>query len=151
MKIKFIAFLFFITLSHCGFSPIYNVENNLNYKIVITEKSGDKFINNLITEEISKISDNNVSKIYNIKFHTTFDKIVVSKDTRGSPTEFQLKAVTTFKIQSENVNKEIILNEKQNIKNISDIFQLKNYENTIKSNFAISIVRNLNLELLNEK
>ena len=151
MKKTFIAFLIFFTLSHCGFSPIYNVENNLNYKIVITEKTGDIFINNFITEEISKISANNSSKIYNVKFHTTFDKIVVSKDTRGSPTEFQLKVVTNFKIQSENFNKEIILNERQNIKNISDIFQLKNYENTIKSNFAISIVRNLNLELLNEK
>ena len=29
--------------------------------------------------------------------------------------------------------------EKQNIKNISDLFEQKNYENTIKKNFAISI------------
>lgn len=151
MKKKFIIFLFLFTLSHCGFSPIYNVENNLDYKIVITEKSGDQFINNLITEEISKISDSNVAKIYNIKFHTTYEKNIVSKDTKGSPTEFQLKAVTNFKIQNENFNKEIILSEKHNIKNISDIFQLKNYENSVKSNFAISIFRNLNLQLLNEK
>ena len=79
------------------------------------------------------------------------EKNIVSKDTKGSPTEFQLKAVTNFKIQNENFNKEIILSEKHNIKNISDIFQLKNYENSVKSNFAISIFRNLNLQLLNEK
>ena len=35
--------------------------------------------------------------------------------------------------------KKIIFKEKQNIKNISDIFEQKNYENTIKKNFASSI------------
>ena len=49
------------------------------------------------------------------------------------------------------IQKEISFNEKQNIKNINDISELKNYENTVKTNFAISIIRNLNLQLLNEE
>jgi len=151
MKKKFIILLLFFSLSHCGFSPIYNITDKLDYKIIITEKSGDKFINNLISQEILKISNNNAAKIYYVKVNTVYEKTIVSKNSKGSPTEYQLKAITNFEIQNKNNKKEISFNEKQNIKNISDIFELKNYENTIKTNFAISIIRNLNLQLLNEK
>ncbi len=143
--------MIFLSFSHCGFSPIYNTVDKLDYKIIINEKSGDKFINNLISKEILKISNNNAAKIYYVKVNTVYEKIIVSKNSKGSPTEYQLKAITNFEIQSENIKKEISFNEKQNIKNISDIFELKNYENTVKTNFAISIIRNLNLQLLNEK
>jgi len=151
MKKKFILLLLFLSLSHCGFSPIYNTANKLDYKIIINEKNGDKFLNNLISQEILKISNNNAVKIYYVKVNTIYEKIILSKNSKGSPTEYQLKAITNFEIQNKNIKKEISLNEKQNIKNISDIFELKNYENTVKTNFAISIVRNLNLQLLNEK
>ena len=39
-------------------------------------------------------------------------------------------------------------NENQDITNISDIFEKKNYENNIIKNYAISVARNLNLKLL---
>ena len=151
MKKKLIFLLLFFSLSHCGFSPIYNITDKLDYKIIITEKNGDKFINNLISQEILKISNNNAAKIYYVKVNTIYEKTIVSKNSKGSPTEYQLKATTNFEIQNKNIKKEISFNEKQNIKNISDIFELKNYENSVKTNFAISIIRNLNLQLLNEK
>ena len=42
-------------------------------------------------------------------------------------------------------------NENQDITNISDIFEKKNYENNIIKNYAISVARNLNLKLLNNQ
>ena len=151
MNKKLIIFLLFLIISHCGFSPIYNIENKSDYKILVTEKSGEEFINNIISQEISKISNDNGEKIYYIKLNTIYEKSIISKNTKGSPSEYQLKAITNFKIKSNNEEKEVTFNEKQNIKNLSDIFEMKNYENTIKTNFAISIVRNLNLQLLNQK
>ena len=130
MKKKLIFLLLFFSLSHCGFSPIYNITDKLDYKIIITEKNGDKFINNLISQEILKISNNNAAKVYYMKVNTVYKKTIVSKNSKGSPTEYQLKAITNFEIQNKNIKKEISFNEKQNIKNISDIFELKNYENT---------------------
>ena len=151
MKKKLIFLLLFFSLSHCGFSPIYNITDKLDYKIIITEKNGDRFINNLISQEILKISNNNAAKVYYMKVNTVYKKTIVSKNSKGSPTEYQLKVIANFEIQNKNIQKEISFNEKQNIKNISDIFELKNYENTVKTNFVISIIRNLNLQLLNEK
>ena len=151
MKAKLLTFIFVLLLPHCGFSPIYQTNNESNFNISIINTKGDQYINKLITNKINKISKNNSKNKINLKINSTFSKEIVSKDTKGSPTEYQLKAITNFKIQNENNKKEISFNEKQNIKNISDIFELKNYENTIKTNFAISIIRNLNLQLLNEK
>ncbi len=151
MNKKLIICLLFLIISHCGFSPIYNIENKSDYKILVTEKNGEEFINNIISQEISKISNDNGEKIYYIKLNTIYEKSIISKNTKGSPSEYQLKAITNFKIKSNNEEKEVTFNEKQNIKNLSDIFEMKNYENTIKTNFAISIVRNLNLQLLNQK
>ena len=45
--------------------------------------------------------------------------------------------------------KTVLFNEKQIIKNISDPFKLKNYENTIKENFVDSTIRKLKFELIN--
>ena len=42
-------------------------------------------------------------------------------------------------------------NESQNLKNTSDVFQQKNYENSIKRNFAFSIIRKFNLSLVDLK
>ena len=55
-----------------------------------------------------------------------------------------------MKLQFLKLEKEfqISFNEKQNVKSISDLFEQKNYENTIKRNFASSIVKKLNLELI---
>ena len=56
-----------------------------------------------------------------------------------------------FNIKFEDKVKVVNVNEKQNIKKISDMFEQRNYENTLKKNFAISIANKLNLELLSIK
>ena len=78
-------------------------------------------------------------------------KIILSNDTKGSPSEFQLIANTELQIISN--NKTIINNfvEKQIIKNTSDSFGQKNYEENIKENFAASISRKFNIRLLTIK
>ena len=63
----------------------------------------------------------------------------------------QLKVNSNVKIKKR--NKEIVsinIEEKQNLKNTSDLFEQKNYENVIKKNMANSIVRKINLQLLNK-
>ena len=83
-----------------------------------------------------------------MKINSTFSKEIVSKDTKGSPTEYTLIANVNFEINKLGKEFQISFTEKQNIKNISDLFEQKNYENTIKRNFASSIVKKLNLELI---
>ena len=150
--IKKILILFFILTMHgCGFNPIYNSSNETKYKISIKEMTGDEFINNIIKNEIYKSSNENSKETLEISINTFYEKIILSNDTKGSPSEFQLIANTELQIISN--NKTIINNfvEKQIIKNTSDSFGQKNYEENIKENFAASISRKFNIRLLTIK
>lgn len=147
MKNKIFALFFIFVLTGCGFTPMYNNSSKLDYVISIKEKEGDRFINNIISNEIKRISSLDSKNQLNIKINTIFEKIIVTKDTKGSVSEYQLNTTTFITLENFN-NKSFKFNESLNLKNISDIFQQKNYENTIKRNFALSIIRKFNLSLL---
>ena len=148
MKKKIFSFIIIIMLTHCGFTPIYEGKNKLDYNITISESMGDKLINNLISNEIRKISDFNSSKKIILKVETNYSKIVISKDSKGSVSNYRIVMETNIQINYDSKIKDITFKDNQDITNISDIFEQKNYENTIKKNFAIAAARNLNLTLL---
>ena len=151
MTRKFIIIFFILTLYGCGFNPIYNVSNEIKYKILVNEMIGDQFINNIIKDEIFKSSNKNSKEVLKINFNTVYEKIILSNDTKGSPSEFQVIAKTTFEIIYDNKIIKNDFNEKQILKNTSDFFGQKNYEENIKQNFANSIARKFNLRLLTIK
>ena len=149
MKKKFLLILFILGLTHCGFNPIYKDSNKSNFKINIVSIEGDRFVNNVIKNELERISKKNSSRELKIQVNTSFNKIVISRDTKGSPSNYQIEVTVNFVVQEGEDSKEISFTEKQNFENLSDIFEQKNYEETIKENFTISIVRKFNLKLLN--
>jgi len=151
MTRKFIIIFFILTLYGCGFNPIYNVSNEIKYKILVNEMTGDQFINSIIKDEIFKNSNKNSKEILKINLNTSYEKIILSNDTKGSPSEFQVIAKTTFEIIYDNKIIKNDFNEKQILKNTSDFFGQKNYEENIKQNFANSIARKFNLRLLTIK
>ena len=150
MKKRLIPILFLI-LTSCGFTPIYNASEKNDYSINLTEEKGDSIINNKIISELSRLTNKDSEKIFNIKLLTDYSKSVISKDAKGSATNYELNVSANFTVEFKNNVKEININEKQNIKKIADIFEQRSYENTIKNNFAISIVNKLNIELLSLK
>ena len=123
----------------------------MDYDINLVEIKGDNIINNKIISEISRLTNKNSKKVFKIKLITNYSKTIISKDAKGSATNYELSIDAKFYIQLEGEEKEITINEKQNIKKISDIFEQRNYENTVKNNIAISIVNRLNIELLSIK
>ena len=145
---KIYPLLIILILTSCGFTPIYNNLDKSDYKINIIEKNGDKLINNLIISEIKSISNSQSNTIFNLNINTVFEKIIISKNVKGTVSDYQLILKSNFVVRKGDKSETISFVEKQNIKNTSDIFEQKNYENTIKTNFVISLVRKLNLELL---
>jgi hypothetical protein len=63
---KFIIIFFILTLYGCGFNPIYNASNEIKYKILVNEMTGDQFINSIIKDEIFKNSNKNSKEILKI-------------------------------------------------------------------------------------
>ena len=148
MKKIFILCVILI-IPHCGFSPLYQ-SNEINYQININKIGGDKVINSKIKSEIERISNKNEKKIFDIKINTKYEKIIAAKNSKGSITDYLLIATATFIISDNEKKETIVFQEKQNIKNNSDFVQQRNYENSIKKNFAASFVKKLNLNLLSK-
>ena len=148
MRNIFILFVI-LFITHCGFSPVYK-SNTLNYQINISKIEGDKVINSKIKSEIERISDKNIQKIFNIEIDTKYEKIIAAKNSKGSITDYLLIATATFIIYNNEKTETIVFQEKLNVKNNSDFVEQRNYENTIKKNFASSFVKKLNLDLLSK-
>ena len=145
-KISFIILLLNL-LNHCDYKPVYSQQNKIDYKIVITSFTGDKEINNLISSNLKRNSKINSNKILNISFDTKYMKNVLARNTTGTITDYQANVITEFTIEKENNSENFSVNEKFNFQKITDKYEEKNYEQTIKKNLANSISQKLILRL----
>ena len=144
--------IFFIILSlnflnHCDYKPVYSQQNKVDYKIVITSFTGDKEINNLISTILKRNSKINSNKILNISFDTKYMKNILARNTAGTITDYQANVITEFTIEKENNSENFSVNEKFNFQKMTDKYEEKNYEQTIKKNLANSISQKLILRL----
>jgi outer membrane lipopolysaccharide assembly protein LptE/RlpB len=136
-NIAIITFLLF--LSHCGYSSIYKNQQSQNFQLNIIETRGDYEMNNLISNEIKLYSNKEAQKIYNIKINTDYEKKVLTKDSSGIITDYNLSVVSIISINLKNKNKTFKFEENINIKIQADTFEQNTYEKNIKRNFASSI------------
>ena len=136
-NIAIITFLLF--LSHCGYSSIYKNQQTQNFQLSIIETKGDYEMNNLISNEIKLYSNKEAQKIYNIKINTDYEKKVLTKDSSGVITDYNLSVVSIISINLKNKNKTFKFEENINIKIQADTFEQNTYEKNIKRNFASSI------------
>ena len=145
-KISFIILLLNL-LNHCDYKPVYSQQNKVDYKIVITSFTGDKEINNLISTILKKNSKINSNKILNISFDTKYMKNILARNTAGTITDYQANVITKFTIEKEDNSENFSVNEKFNFQKMTDKYEEKNYEQTIKKNLANSISQKLILRL----
>ena len=84
---------------------------------------------------------------YKIKINSAVNKKIISKNTAGKTTNFEIKVDVIFEVNYEK-NKEVItFRESLKIKNIDDTFEQRKYENIVKNNFAKSIKERLIIKL----
>jgi hypothetical protein len=140
---KISLFILILFISNCGYTPIFNSDNKTKIKINIISIKGDKKINNLLINDIKKLSRNDFEKEFDIKIDTNFDKLITAKDSKGVASNYELKVVTKFEIVKPNENKLFSFEEKIDISNNSNLFEQKKYENNIKITFTKSIINKL--------
>ena len=134
-------------LSSCEYKPIYSSSNKANYRIIITDLSGDKKLNKYIVENLERNSQKNSLEIISIKINSKYSREVQAKNTLGSTTDYQAIAITEFEINKNEITEKLVVDEKFNYQKISDSYEEKSYEQTIKSNLASSISQKLILRL----
>ena len=144
--------IFFIILSlnllnHCDYKPVYSKQNNINHKIVVEGFNGDKDINNLIVNDLKRISKESSKSNINISFNTVYTKKILAKNNKGTITDYQSNVETIFLITKKNSTENFVVVEKFNFQKMADKYEEKNYERDIKKNFASSISQKMVLRL----
>ena len=134
-------------LSSCEYRPIYSISNKSNYQVIITDLSGDKKLNQYIEQNLKRNSQKNSTEIINIKINSKYSRKVLAKNSLGSTTDYQAKAITEFEINKNDNTEKLEFTEKFNYQKVSDNYEEKSYEQNIKRNLASSISQKLILRL----
>ena len=145
-NIIFISIIFF--LANCGFAPIYLQNTNVNFSIEQVDYTGDRELNNFLKTKLNQFKKkNNDNKIY-IEANSIYKKSILSKDSAGEVTNYNLEAEVIFLIKP--LNKEIKITENKIMDSMSDKFEEARYERLIKQSFASSISNKLSSKLISD-
>ena len=149
--ISFLIILSFFIYS-CGFSPQYAGFKNLEFDLIVNKASGDRDFNNEIKSQIKRYDRgrDDVEKI-RINFDSNYQKIILSKNTKGEATKYNLKANVMFDISSENYSTKIVFNDEFSIDKIDDTIEENNYIKIVKRNFAERAIEKIILNIRQNK
>ena len=147
-KKSLILIFLLIILNNCGYTPLY-LGSNSNIYIEITEKNGDRDINNLLSSNLKRFSNKSedTNKNYRIIINSVYKKNIIAKNTQGASTDYRLITEVSFKINSKDKTKIINFSESFNMKGLNNNFEEKDYESSIKKNMVDTIIQKLILQL----
>ena len=127
--INYTLLFFLLLLSSCTYEPILN-NKNYEFSINIDKRNGDQKINSIIIKNFYDLKGK--EKKYNLAISSTKEKNIISKDSKGDPSIFELLINVNYSVEKDGktliVNK---INKKTTYNNITDKFELENYEKNI--------------------
>ena len=145
-KIKnYILILLLLFLSNCGYEAVLN-NKDYQFSINVNKIEGDPKINSQIINNFNKLREN--EKKYNLTLTSNKERKIISKDSKGDPSIFELKIEINYIVKKEGEtlisNK---INKKTTYNNITDKFELESYEKTIINNLVSEITDNIMLSI----
>ncbi len=150
LRIIIILGLIFVA-SSCSYKPVF-FEKAYNFKIEEVNMSGDKGVNSIINRNLRfiKSKDQIYKKKYFVKINTTMERKIISKDSEGDPSKFEIIITTEYEIIN---NEQLLINRKIQQKNIynneSDKFKLEQSEKIIIENLSEKISENIISSIIN--
>jgi hypothetical protein len=142
-NISLIFIIFFLT--NCGFTPVYLKNTNINYSIEQVDYTGDRELNNFLKSNLKKYKNEKIDKKIFIEVNSIYKKNILTKDSTGKITSYELEAVVIFLIQP--LNKKIQIIEKKIMNSMDDKFEETRQERIIKQSFVSSISNKLISEI----
>ena len=149
MTKKFKYFFIFLFLMSCGYTPVYQIKKDSNFKIDTINFSGDKNIGREIIRGLENFEGNDAKNIFNLDLNTLKRESIVTKDKKGNAASYKLvltvDAYLTNKTNNKNYQKkftkEITFNSKNNK------FELDQLKNNLEKNMISQILQDINIFL----
>ena len=148
--IKNFKYLFiFLFLLSCGYTPVYQIKKDSNFKIDSINFSGDKNIGRELTRGLENFERNGAKIIFDIDFNTSKQESIVSKDKKGDATSYKLVlSVDTYftnKINNKNYEKKFTKETTFNSKN--NKFELDQLKSNLEKNMISQILQDISIFL----
>jgi len=138
--------------SSCGFEPKYRGFKGVDFVLKLQKSSGDRELNNAIKSQLSRYDeDKDDYDIIKLDLDSKFEKISISKNSKGEITRYNLRAEISLKITTDKEQRNVFFIEEFKIDKISDTVEENNYIQIVKKDFAQSVVRRLILDLRKNK
>ena len=137
MMLKILRYsLLLIFITSCGYTPIYSNLNNKNINIQIEKVNGNKNINRLIVQKLSRYQSENPERVYNVKINSDYEKLILTKNAAGNATNFRLSINVQF------------ITKIFDMKKGDTIFEEEKYENNIINDMTNIIVQRFISQLI---
>ena len=91
-----ILLLFFLT--NCGYKAVLN-NQNYEFAINVSKINGDQKINSLIINNFKQLDEN--EEKYNLTLTSNKEKLIISKDSKGDPSIFEIKINVNYIVKKE--------------------------------------------------
>ena len=128
-------------LFSCSYKPVLNQET-YKFSLNLEDVNGDNQINSILINKFNSLKNNKNN--YDLSLFSSKEKKTISKDSKGDPAIFELLIVVKYTVKS---NGKIVLEKNiskiSSYNNISDKFELENYEKTIIKNLSKGISENI--------
>tara|TARA_B100000029_G_C17406479_1_gene899091 strand:- start:504 stop:983 length:480 start_codon:yes stop_codon:yes gene_type:complete len=149
---KTLLFISVIIIIGCSYEPIY-LKKNYNFSIVNIDFIGDEKINSILKRQFDNRLQIDLEKKYYLVINSTKEKKVVSKDSKGDPSQFELIISTEYWVYKDANEKNLLITKlitKKNIYNsISDKFKLEKSEDIVIQNLSEKIADDITLSIAN--
>jgi len=137
-----IVFLFIIS---CGYKPIYQNNQETDFKLNEITYAGNKKLNRIIESNFNNLKDNNSVNVFNLDLTSTKKISIVTKDTKGNATSYKtridvkvdLTRISDKKIISKVFIKELTYNSMENK------FELNQYKANLERNVMLQIYQEI--------
>ena len=149
MTKNFKYFFIFLFLLSCGYTPIYQIKKDSNFKIDTINFSGDKNIGREIIRGLKNFEGNDAKNIFDLDLNTSKQESIVSKDKKGNATSYKLvltvDANFTNKINNKNYEKKFTKETTFNSKNSK--FELDQLKTNLEKNMISQILQDISMFL----
>ena len=141
-------FIFFFLLS-CGYTPIYQTDQNSKIRLDIISYSGDKKLGRSITKGIERLKNNKSDNIYDLNLIGSKKESVASKDKKGNISTYKMLIEVDLNLESKENNK---IFSKKFIKettynSMNNKFELSQYKLNLEKNMISQILQDINIYL----
>ena len=138
----------FLTITACGFEPIYTKRSDLNFLVKNIVLEGDKKINKKVISAGNIKKDSASKNTYVLKIDSKKNIKIVAKDASGNTTMY--RTVLNIKITIEQQNKKAKTKNFSSgftYNNLSNKFDLSQYQKSIEQNLINKLIEEINVYL----